>query len=133
MTAGLPGAGIGGLFYLASTLLLPVRGLVRRMRGQEDHVPWPAQTHSVLIAVGIVVVLWLAGWLLGQVVPDEFLVRNGAPGTVNGRSMRSVIPMATFAVAAATLVGVLAAVEVAHHVQARGWKRAGRRSRREES
>ena len=133
MTVGLPGAGIGGLFYLASTLMLPARSLLRRVRGRPDHAPWRRHMHSVLIAVGIIAGLWLAGWLLGLVVPDELLVRSGRSGIDAARSMRSVIPMATFAVAVATLVGVLAAVEVAHHVQARGLKRAGRRARREEA
>ena len=133
MTVGLPGAGIGGLFYLASTLLLPARSLLRRVRGRPDQAPWRRQLHSVLIAAGIIVALWLAGWLLGLVVPDELLVRSGAPGTQGGRAMRSVIPMATFAIAVATLVGVLATVEIAHLVQASGWKRTGRSSRREES
>ena len=134
MTAGLPGAGIGGLFYLASTLMLPVRSLVRRVRGRADlDAPWRQQVHSLLIVVGIVGGLWLAGRLLGLVVPDELLIRGGPQGSRGAGSMRSVIPMATFAVAVATLVGVLAAVEVAHHVQASGRKRPGRRSRREES
>lgn len=132
MTAGLPGAGIGGLFYLASTLMLPARSLVRRVRHQADRVPLREQTHSVMIAVAIVLALWVTGWLLGLVVPDELLVRTVSPVGA-ARSMRSVIPLATFAVAVATLVGVLIAVEVAHHVQARGRKRADRRLRREES
>ena len=132
MTAGLPGAGIGGLFYLASTLMLPARSLVRRVRNQADRAPLRQQTHSVLIAVAIVLALWVTGWLLGLVVPDELLVRTVAPVGA-ARSMRSVIPLATFAVAVATLVGVLIAVEVAHHVQASGRKRADRRLRREES
>jgi len=133
MTVGLPGAGIGGLFYLASTLMLPVRSLLRRVRGRPDHAPWRRQVHSVLIAVGIVAGLWLAGWLLGLIVPDDLLVRSGSAGTGGVHSMQSVLPMATFAVAVATLVGVLAAVEVAHLVQANGRRRAGRRSRREDS
>lgn len=132
MTAGLPGAGIGGLFYLASTLMLPARSLVRRVRHQADRVPLREQTHSVMIAVAIVLALWVTGWLLGLVVPDELLVRTVSPVGA-ARSMRSVIPLATFAVAVATLVGVLIAVEVAHHVQARGRKRADRRLRREGS
>ena len=64
MTVGLPGAGIGGLFYLASTLLLPVRSLVRRWRGRPDNVTWRGQAYLVLLALGIIGSLWLAGWLL---------------------------------------------------------------------
>jgi len=114
MTVGLPGAGIGGLFYLASTILLPLRSLVKRLRGQQDGVPWRDQAHSLAIAVGIIGALWMAGWLLSLVVPDESLTRGVMPdGAVPARSVLSV---ATLAVGIGTLLLVLLAVEVARVV-----------------
>jgi hypothetical protein len=118
MTAGLPGAGIGGLFYLASTLLLPVRSLTTRLRGRPDPLSARQLAHSVAIAVGIIGGLWLAGWLLAFVAPDEVLAgaMSRHTGLLPGRS---VVPVATFAIGVATLMVVLVAVEVAHHVLAR--------------
>lgn len=118
MTAGLPGAGIGGLFYLASTILLPVRTLVRRLRGQEEAVPWRAQAHSVLIALGIIGGLWLSGRILGLMVPDELLARSPVAG-VGSASANSILSMATLGVAIGTLVLVVLAVEVARVVHVR--------------
>ena len=117
MTAGLPGAGIGGLFYLASTLLLPARSLLRRVRGQDDPVTWRHQVHSVLIAVGIIGGLWLSGWLLGLIVPDEMLARVAGGERATSGVARNAIRVATLAMAVGTLAFVLVAVEVAHHVQ----------------
>jgi hypothetical protein len=119
MTAGLPGAGIGGLFYLAATITLPMRSLWRRVRGRSDSIPWRHQVHNVAMAAGIIAGLWVAGWLLGFVVPDEMLNPGIASRAGTGTSLRTVIPAATFAFAIATLAMVLAAVEVARHVSLR--------------
>lgn len=120
MTAGLPGAGIGGLFYLAATMTLPFRSLWRRARGRSDSMSWRHHAHNVAMAAGIIAGLWVAGWLLGLVVPDEMLRRGVTSGfRSGGTSMRTVIPAATFATAIGTLAAVLAAVEVAHHLSRR--------------
>ena len=116
MTAGLPGAGIGGLFYLASTLLLPARSLVRRVRGQPDSFASQHQAHSVWIAAGIIAGLWMMGWLLGFVVPDEMLSRPTGGERLSAGVPGNIIALATFAMAVASLVCVLVAVEIAHHV-----------------
>lgn len=127
MTAGLPGAGIGGLFYLAATISLPLRSLWRRVRGRSDSVTWRHQAHNVTMAAGIIAGLWVAGWMLGFVVPDEMLNPGIATAAGSGTSLRTVIPAATFAAALGTLAVVLAAVEVAHHANRRAL--ASRRAR----
>ena len=119
MTAGLPGAGIGGLFYLVATITLPLRSCWRRVRGRADSISWRHQAHNVAMAGGIIAGLWLAGWLLGFVVPVEMLNPGMVRGPGHAASLRTVIPAATFAAAIFTLAMVLAAVEVAHHVARR--------------
>lgn len=116
MTVGLPGAGIGGLFYLASTLLLPVRSLVRRLRGRPDSVTWRGQAHLILLALGIIGSLWLAGWLLAFVVPDRVLSASSTVGSTV--TSRTVLPLVTFGIGMGTLAMVLIAVEIAHRVRA---------------
>jgi len=118
MTAGLPGAGIGGLFYLASSILLPVRSLWRRLRGLPDAVPLRQQLHSALIAFGIVGGLWVAGWVLAFIVPDDMVRQNAFSGTGATRPAHTVIPFVTFLVAVGTLVLVLVTVELARLIQA---------------
>ncbi len=115
MTPGVPGAGIGGLFYLASTLLLPFRRLKRRLRGEPDPVSSRQIWHNVAMAGGVVAALWMVGWLLAFIVPDE-MVNKPAGGTV---PMRTVLPVATFATGVATLLLVLGTVEIARLIQAR--------------
>jgi hypothetical protein len=127
MTAGLPGAGIGGLFYLASTLLLPVRSLVRRARRGNAHpVDWRRQSHSVLMAVGIIAALWLAGWLLAFILPVE-MRPAGSPGSGAVATAGTVLPVAAFGIGIATLVMVLLAVEVARLILAPRSERPSRR------
>lgn len=113
MNVGLPGAGIGGLFYLASTLLLPARSLMRRLRGQSDAVSLRQHLHHVSIAIGIMAGLWTAGWLLGFVMPKEML---SAPGTATLLTSRTAIPLATFGFGVGTLLAVLLVVELAHWI-----------------
>lgn len=113
MTPGVPGAGIGGLFYLASTLLLPFRSLKRRWRGQPDPVSLRQIRHNVAMAGGVVAALWMVGWLLAFIVPDE-MVHMPAGGT----AARTVLPVATFAMGVATLLLVVGAVEIARLIQA---------------
>ena len=117
MTVGLPGAGIGGLFYLASTFLLPFRCLYRSLRGR----PIPSGKHisqSVAIATGVVVSLWITGWLLASIIPRDILqsVSSSAAGASRART---VLPVATFAMAAGTLSTVLLTVEIVRYVRAR--------------
>lgn len=118
MTAGLPGAGIGGLFYLASSILLPVRSLWRRLRGRPDAVPLRQQLHSALIAFGIIGGLWVAGWVLAFIVPDDMFPHNAFSGTGASGQAHTVIPFVTFLVAGGTLVLVLVMVELARLIQA---------------
>ena len=128
MTVGLPGAGIGGLFYLASTLLLPVRSIVRRLRGRPDAVTWRGLAHIVLLAFSIIGSLWLAGWLLAFVVPEKMLAASSDAASVV--ASRTVIPLATFGIGAGTLAVVLISVEIARLVRAPKESSRGERSTR---
>ncbi|MCJ7564261.1 MAG: hypothetical protein MUP52_06700 [Candidatus Aminicenantes bacterium] len=66
MTAGVPGTGIGGLFYLMAALLLPVRGLLLRMRG--GRVSWRMVAKLLLLAIGVFLGIWATWWLLGLAI-----------------------------------------------------------------
>jgi hypothetical protein len=66
MTAGVPGTGIGGLFYLLAALFLPVRGLLLRLRG--GRVSWRMVARLLVLALGVFLGIWATWWLLGLVI-----------------------------------------------------------------
>ena len=68
MTVGLPGVGIGGIFYLVSALLMPVRELGRAMRRDPGARHWGLVSRQTSIALGILAALWLTGWLVGRML-----------------------------------------------------------------
>src|SRR5438128_8466396 len=64
VNAGLPGTGIGGIFYLASALAMPLREAYRRVRGRARG-DWRVVAAQLAIAGGILGAMWLTGRLLG--------------------------------------------------------------------
>lgn len=68
MTAGLPGTGIGGVFYLVSALLMPVVELFRTLRGESSIVRWIVVLRQLTMAGAIITGMWLMGLLLGVVM-----------------------------------------------------------------
>lgn len=106
MTAGVPGTGIGGLFYLVAALLLPLRGLMLRMRGAR--VPWPTLFRQVRLAVGVFLGIWATGWLIGFIVGP---VAERAPSVTRG--FRSVVRWSALLAGLGALAMVLLSVEVA--------------------
>lgn len=67
MTVGIPGVGLGGIFYLVSAMLMPVHQLGRVLRGRES-ARWPLVRRQCAIACAILGALWLTGWALGLLV-----------------------------------------------------------------
>jgi hypothetical protein len=64
MTAGLPGAGIGGLFYFCLVLLMPVRELYLTARGRSSLARWKTVGFQFSMVSGIFLALWTEAWLL---------------------------------------------------------------------
>ena len=78
MTAGLPGTGIGGVFYLLSALLMPLFELVNTLRGQSSWARWAGVFRQLLMASGIIAGMWMLGILLGLLLearPDIEVAR----------------------------------------------------------
>ena len=80
MNAGLPGTGLGGIFYILGALWMPVDAIYGRIRGRRT-VSWPVILRQTGIAVGVIVALWLTGWALGWVI-----TLGAAPATPVGAS-----------------------------------------------
>ncbi len=115
MTAGVPGTGIGGLFYLVAALLLPLRGLILRIRGAR--VPWPTLFRQMRLAVGVFLGIWATGWLLGFIVgPVAETVRMAGRVDLVSRGFRSVVRWSALLAGLGALAVVLLSVEVARLV-----------------
>lgn len=67
MTPGLPGTGIGGLFYLLLVFFMPLREALRVLRGRGDVRRWRTIGGKLALAGGILAALWLEGWVLFEV------------------------------------------------------------------
>ncbi len=111
MTAGLPGVGIGGLFYLASGLLMPFRSLVATLTGREAR--WWVALHQALISVTTIAAVWgtvrAIGWLIALISPA--LVAGGLRGTSGNVPIPPALRTAALIGSIGTLTLVLAAVQ----------------------
>ena len=113
MTTGIPGAGIGGLFYLAHALLLPFRGLSRSARGEP--VVWRPILSQAGIAAGVLLAIWTTGWLVGAWLapgspaasPVSSIAGAGAASTAR------LLGAATLLMSVGTLAVVLLSVQLA--------------------
>ena len=115
MNAGLPGTGIGGIFYLASALAMPLREAYRRVRGR-------AAGNRRVVAVqlatagGILGAMWVTGRLLG------LALAAARPIARLGTSLppSNVLRIASITLALGTLASVLVGVELLRLLVHRG-------------
>lgn len=115
MTVGIPGTGIGGLFYLVSAATIPLRELLRRVRGRPPLAAPGLVRRQVAMVAGIAGGLWLTGWILAAlIVRSTSTVR--ATGLPPGPGAENVLQVASVLLGFVTLVLVLAVVEVARLV-----------------
>jgi hypothetical protein len=102
MTAGLPGTGIGGLFYLTLALVMPIWELGRAAIGRATSGRARLAVMQAAISLGILGAIWLTGLALSFVV---------APASQSGGALR-MLYVAPALVAFGTLAVVLAVVEI---------------------
>lgn len=123
MTAGLPGVGIGGMFYVLSAIAMPFhaayRGVMRRRDpglADEPPVRWLLVFRQLTIAVGIVAALWATGWALGALLAEHPSALGGMESTVSGRGAPNAIKVSAIILSFGTMCIVLIAVQVARLV-----------------
>lgn len=112
MIAGLPGTGLGGLFFILSALAMPFVQVVRAARGQADARTWRLVVRHVGIAGAMVVAIDVAARLLRLIVtvlPAGASARGSAADAL-GRGLASfeVFGLPTVVVAMASLGLLLA-------------------------
>src|SRR5881396_1918281 len=102
MTVGVPGTGIGGMFYLVSALAMPLRQAYRSLR-RRPSAEWRIVAGQTAMAGGILAAIWVTGWLVGIAITASAafiapprLLAGAHPGQV----------LRTAATLAAVLLGV---------------------------
>jgi hypothetical protein len=66
MTVGLPGTGIGGIFYLLLAVCMPIRESVRTLKGQTNLRRWSFIALQLLFVLGIAAAKWSELWVLNR-------------------------------------------------------------------
>jgi tetratricopeptide (TPR) repeat protein len=107
MTAGLPGTGIGGMFYLISALATPLWEAYVRVRGRRAR-GWGLVFAQTAIAGAILAAVWATGWLLGLALSVSRRILPAAATPHPG----NLLPALALLISVGTLVVVLLGVEV---------------------
>lgn len=114
MSAGLPGTGIGGLFYLLGALWMPVQegwSVLSRRPGPRR---WRAALLQSGMALAILAGIWATGWLLALVLLPSSLGTSGSGSAAGmetgalpgGNVLRAVVVFGALGVLAAILATV---------------------------
>ena len=115
MIAGVPGTGVGGLFYLLSALWMPFEELILTLCGRSNAKRWYVVGMQFGIAIVIILGIWFTGWLFGLRHPDLLQIHvkvAGHPGTP--------LYLVPILVGLAFLGGILLSVQVLRLVVGRG-------------
>ena len=112
--AGIPGTGIGGLFYALAALLSPLRHMWRRRSDRPTTSSAREVLGTTLLALGVIAGIWVTGWLLGFLVPRQVLQFASAAAPARSIAVTpNVVRVAAIAAGFITLLSILTVVEVA--------------------
>jgi hypothetical protein len=115
--AGLPGTGLGGVFYILLALWMAVCELWRAAHGRRDPEKWRImRTQSVLTAFMLPAILaagWAAGWLFWAPVPHAISASAGTTAADSGGAARNVLRLWPVLLTLAALVVVYLALRAA--------------------
>jgi hypothetical protein len=119
MVVGLPGTGIGGLFYIFLAFLMPVREAFFMVTGKgRSLLRWSNIAYQTVNATGIMAGLWGLSWLLGlaargaRSLMRENLAAGGSDFVRATQQVSGVVSASSAYLALVTLTGVILAVEV---------------------
>jgi hypothetical protein len=104
MVAGLPGTGIGGIYYILLAFIMPFWELVRLLRGQSSLKRWIMILKQVTNAAGILGGVYLTGWILAcGLNAYRWLIATGSESHTAVQRATNVIPAASAYMAIITL------------------------------
>ncbi|MFY9269611.1 MAG: hypothetical protein WAO55_07675 [Candidatus Manganitrophaceae bacterium] len=108
MIVGLPGTGIGGLFYIVNGLLMPLFELIQLLRGRSSAERWRCVAAQSAMAAAILAVLWATAWVLSRSLPEWVLVSLH----LAAQQISNLLGMTPTLLTVGTLGGVILTVEL---------------------
>jgi len=85
MNVGLPGTGLGGIFYFLCVTAMVAIELIKRLFNKVDHYKWRIARKQFFFLSGILVSMYAVDWYLSKVISmsskahTKMLVFNGKP------------------------------------------------------
>lgn len=110
--AGLPGTGLGGVFYILLVMWMAVRETWLLGRAASHHSRWRKIAKLGTLAAAILAVLWLEGWLIYQLAGVSLgtaSIYGGSTAAARELALAAITPMiavAPFVVLVMLLVGI---------------------------
>jgi len=116
MSVGLPGSGIGGVFYLLSAMWMPMHSAQRSVRGKQPQ--WRVMARQTLLATLIIGALWGTGFVIDLVLTGASASGSlrAAVGKGDDNNLPTIFRAASFGLTFGTLAVVLATVQVLRFV-----------------
>jgi len=116
VAAGLPGTGIGGLFFILSAFFMVIVELQRTIRGRSSLARWRIVARHAGIAAAMVAAITAVVWLLHQALfPSAAKAHGGETSTATDQ----LVPFAPVLITLAVLATVLATAYVAQFLVGR--------------
>ncbi|MBM4165075.1 MAG: hypothetical protein FJ222_11645 [Lentisphaerae bacterium] len=106
MIAGIPGTGIGGIYYILLALLMPMHEACLMVNGSSSWRRWGMIGLQVIHALGILGSVYGTGWLIAQGVNAIRLHVLGSP-LAGGGQLTNLVAATSAYMAILTLGGVL--------------------------
>lgn len=97
---GLPGTGLGGIFYILLVIWMIVREVWLLLRGASGSSRWRKIAKLTALAAAIVASLWLEGWLLYELFASTGWLNSSPYGEAAGSyelAVAALIPMLSIA------------------------------------
>jgi hypothetical protein len=120
VAAGLPGTGIGGLFFILSAFFMVVVELQRTLRGKSSRARWRIVGRHAAVAATMVAAVTAAIWIVHRLV----FAAGGKAGAGGSKSAHTVanqlVPFSPVLITLAVLAMVLLTGYVAKFVFGRG-------------
>lgn len=108
MIAGIPGTGIGGIYYILLALMMPVQETYRLCMRRSSIERWLQVAAQTGNAIGILISAWLTGWLV--IYTFNLLKFDSQSQTI--KTMTNIISVSTFHVALVVLGSVILSVHI---------------------
>jgi hypothetical protein len=116
MIAGLPGTGIGGMYYLIVSLWMPIHGLFHKVKKDLSPFKKGIIKRQVFLTLMVIGGMWVTGWLMGiclaVIFPVSPATGAGSDTFTTARNVVQITPLiltlVTLTLVYLMMVGILA-------------------------